>query len=76
MSQTKKYQYKDCLTNEALFQQTKESQFDVVNRAIKIAEHMVRSGKVLDSASDNVSYDVLSTMADKGLNTFQEDHQE
>ncbi|MGR3951311.1 MAG: hypothetical protein QRY74_00060 [Chlamydia sp.] len=55
--------YRDCLTNEELYNERKESQFDIINRAIQVATKRVLSGN--DSMLiDNVAYDTLSDLAD------------
>ncbi len=69
-----KHSYSDCLTNEELYKQYQGSQFDIVNKAIMIAEHQVRAGKdSMDIDVDNIAYETLGVLADHGLNAFSEE---
>jgi hypothetical protein len=65
-----KYKYEDSLTNERLTKQCR-NQFDLVGRAIKVAEYLVKSGKATTDWPDNVSYEVLRRMSDEGVDVAE-----
>lgn len=56
----------EALTNEELMRSS-NSQFDLVGRAIKIAEYLVKSGKATRDWPDNVASEVLNKIAHEGL---------
>ena len=62
--------YSQCLTNERLSRQSK-SQFELVGRAIKIAEYLVKSGKAALDWPDNVAFEVLRRMAEEGADQLE-----
>ena len=62
--------YEKCLTNEQLTRQSK-SQFELVGRAIKIAEYLVKSGKAALDWPDNVAAEVLRRMAEEGVDQLE-----
>lgn len=59
------------LTNEALNKQGL-NQFEIVGKAIKIADYLITSGKVKDEWSDNVANAVLHMMEEKGIQDTEE----
>jgi hypothetical protein len=63
-------QYDQSLTNEHLNKQF-ASQFDLVGRAINIANYLVRSGKAVESWPDNVAFEVLKRMSDEGVDMLE-----
>ena len=65
-----KYKYEDSLTNERLTKQCR-NQFDLVGRAIKVAEYLVKSGKATKEWPDNVAYEVLRRMSDEGVDVAE-----
>jgi hypothetical protein len=62
--------YGQCLTNEQLSKQSK-SQFELVGRAIKIADYLVRSGKAASDWPDNVAAEVLRCIAEEGIDSLE-----
>jgi hypothetical protein len=62
--------YSKCLTNELLSRQSK-SQFELVGRAIKIAEYLVKSGKATTEWPDNVANEVLRRIAEEGIDQLE-----
>ena len=66
----KNLRYDQCLTNEILSKQTR-SQFDLVGKAIKIAQYLVKSGKAATDWPDNVPYEVLRRMAEEGAERLE-----
>ncbi len=62
----KNLRYEQCLTNELLGKQAR-SQFELVGRAIKIAEYLVKSGKATEEWPDNVAFEVLRRIAEDGV---------
>lgn len=64
--------YNQCLTNEALGKQM-NSQFELVGKAIKIADYLVKSGKATSEWPDNVAYEVLCRMADEGADHLEQE---
>ena len=62
--------YSQCLTNELLSRQSK-SQFELVGRAIKIAEYLVKSGKAASDWPDNVAAEVLRCIAEEGCDSLE-----
>jgi len=53
------------LTNEKLGNFC-PNQFEIVGRAIKIAEYLVQSGKAVDEWPDNIASEVLLCMLEDG----------
>jgi cell shape-determining protein MreC len=71
--QQKKYNYDEALTNEHLLGQF-PSQFDLVNRAIKIGDYLVTSGKAFtNSWPDNIPAAVLKKMAEEGVERLEKE---
>jgi|AMWB02.1.fsa_nt_gi hypothetical protein len=62
--------YSQCLTNELLSRQSK-SQFELVGRAIKVADYLIKSGKAATDWPDNVAFEVLCRMADEGVDQLE-----
>jgi hypothetical protein len=56
--------YEDALTNEQL-NGLADSQFDLVNRAIRIAEYLIKSGKEARWPG-NIAFEVLKKIAEEG----------
>lgn len=60
--------YDECLTNERLFKVNSGSQFDIVNRAITVAEYQIRSGREGHEMDiGNVAYTTLEELANSGI---------
>ncbi len=65
-----KAKYSDCLTNELLGKQC-SNQFELVSHAIKLADYLVKSGKAAEDWPDNVAFEVLSRMAEEGIENIE-----
>lgn len=68
----KALQYDQSLTNEHLASQFK-SQFELVGKAINIANYLVKSGKAMQSWPDNVAFEVLRRMSDEGSENLEQE---
>jgi hypothetical protein len=60
----------EALTNEALSKQA-HSQFEIVGRAIAIADYLITSGKVPEEWDDNVAACVLALMTENGIEAVE-----
>jgi hypothetical protein len=63
MTMNEQTYYKNSLTNEMLYKGG-ISPFEVVKRAIAVAQHIVKAGKDVET---NVAYEVIQKMADDGI---------
>ena len=69
----KKYSYDEALTNEHLTGQF-HSQFDLINRAIKIGHYLITSGKAFTGSwTDNIASDVLRKIDEEGLQSLEKE---
>jgi len=58
-------EHKQTLTNERLGEFC-PNQFEIVGRAIKIAEYLVQSGKAVEEWPDNIATEILLCMSEEG----------
>lgn len=61
-----KSKFEDLLTNERLTKQCR-NQFELVGRAVKMAEYLVKSGKAASDWPDNIAYEVLRRISEEGV---------
>ena len=68
-----KKRHDELLTNEFLARKCSD-QFEVVKRAIGIAEYLIRSGKSENGKwSDKIAYAVLQKMTDEGPDLLEQE---
>jgi len=60
------------LTNERLGKFC-PNQFEIVGRAVKIAEYLVQSGKAADEWPENIASEVLSRMLEDGPESVEKE---
>lgn len=68
----KKYRYEDALTNEHLSKQF-SSQFALVERAIKMGEYLITSGKAFTNWPDNIAAEVLRKLDEEGVDAVEKE---
>jgi len=66
------YPFNELLTNEYVTKQF-NSQFVLVDRAINLANYLVRSGKAVEQWPDNVASEVLRKITEEGFEQVEQE---